>query len=56
MLDGVLNPGVDPQSFFVDAFELTASGGAASAVPEPASPLSLSIVVGAALLWQRRLQ
>jgi hypothetical protein len=56
MLDGVVNPGVDPQSFFVDAFELTATGGAASIVPEPASLISLSIVVGAALLWRRRLR
>jgi hypothetical protein len=56
MIDGVLNPGVDPQSYFVDAFELTASAGAASTVPEPASLLSISIVVAAALLVQRRLR
>lgn len=56
MLDGVLNPGVDPQSFFVDAFELTASGGAAHAVPEPASWVSLMVVVSAMLLRQRRLR
>ena len=39
MVNGVLNPDVDPQSFFVDAFELTASPGVGggSAVPEPAS-------------------
>ena len=38
MLNGVLNPGVDPQSFFVDKFELTASAGAgAVTVPEPAA-------------------
>ena len=39
MLDGVLNPDADPQSFFVDDFELTASAGAGggSAVPEPTS-------------------
>ncbi len=39
MLDGVRNPDVDPQSFLVDAFELTATAGAGSgsAVPEPAS-------------------
>ncbi|MGD9634676.1 MAG: PEP-CTERM sorting domain-containing protein [Pirellulales bacterium] len=54
MLDGVLNPGVDPQSYFVDAFELTASGGAASAVPEPASLALISVAITAALLWRRR--
>ena len=54
MLDGVLNPGVDPQSFFVDDFELTASGGAASVVPEPASLTIITGAITATLLWRRR--
>jgi hypothetical protein len=54
MLDGVLNPGVDPQSFFVDGFELTASGGAASVVPEPASLTIITMALPATLLWRRR--
>lgn len=54
MLDGVLNPGVDPQSFFVDAFELTASGGAGSVVPEPASIASSLLAALTTLLWRRR--
>lgn len=53
MLDGVLNPGVDPQSFFVDAFELTASGGAGSVVPEPAT-LTLSLMATFALLGSQQ--
>lgn len=49
MLDGVLNPGVDPQSFFVDAFELTAASGvgSGSAVPEPAACSLLALAMGA---------
>ena len=31
MLNGVLNPDVDPQSMFVDFFELTAAAGAGGA-------------------------
>jgi hypothetical protein len=47
MLNGVLNPDVDPQSFFVDLFELTASGGAgALAAPEPSAGVLLAIAVG----------
>jgi hypothetical protein len=39
MIDGVINPDADPQSFFVDAFSLTSSAGsgAGNAVPEPSS-------------------
>lgn len=38
MINGVLNPGVDPQSFFVDLIELSETVGAgAIAVPEPAA-------------------
>jgi hypothetical protein len=49
MLDGVLNQDVDPQSFFVDAFSLTAAPGAGSAavVPEPASAALCAIALGA---------
>ena len=38
MIDGVLNPNADPQSFFVDALSLTATSGvgAVNVVPEPA--------------------
>lgn len=56
MLNGVLNPDVDPQSFFVDFFELTAGAGAggASAVPEPTT--SILSIVGLGLLLTARSQ
>jgi hypothetical protein len=45
MVDGVLNPGVNPQSAFVDDFVLLASG---ADVPEPSSiALLLAALCGA---------
>jgi hypothetical protein len=53
MLDAVLNPGVDPQSFFVDQFELTASAGTgAVTVPEPAA--TILAMFAAAILGSMR--
>jgi hypothetical protein len=54
MLNGVLNPDVDPQSMFVDFFELTAGAGAggASAVPEPTTSM-LSVIALGMLLTAR---
>ena len=56
MIDGVLNPDVDPQSFFVDAFSLTASpgSGGGGVVPEPASWLLGAISLGAWSAFRRR--
>jgi hypothetical protein len=42
MVDGLLNPGVNPQSAFVDDFTLLASG---SSVPEPSSSALLLIAL-----------
>lgn len=53
MINGVLNPGVDPQSFFVDVIELMESGGAgALSVPEPTSAL-LGLLAAGALVAAR---
>lgn len=56
MLNGVLNPNVDPQSMFVDFFELTAAAGAGggAAVPEPATGCIGAIAVAVLSALRRR--
>ena len=56
MINGVINPDVNPQSFFVDQFSLTAAAGsgAGSAVPEPASIYLGAFAVGALVALRPR--